>query len=413
MKFLLYSLNYSPELTGIGKYNGELVQALATKGIDAYVLTAQPYYPEWKIHSGFKNRWSRERIGIRTEVIRCPLYVPRRVTTLRRILHLFCFAASSGLRLFRLLRLKPDILFLVQPTLFCAPLALLYCKLTGAKAVMHIQDFEVDAMFGLGMGSKGRLRRVAQYVESSLLKSFNIVSSISYSMLENAQAKGVDREKLLFFPNWADTSFVTPYVSGEELRADWGFRKEHKIVLYSGNIGKKQGLEIVLDAAEALIADTDVKFLIVGSGAHVDVLQADAKTRGLNNVFFKSLQAWDLVPQMLTMADVHLVVQKAGAADAVLPSKLTNILSVGGHALVTAEAYTELGKIEDKFPGIYDRIDPENGEIFIKKLKEILRRDLSVFNLIARNYALEYLSKDKVLSRFEANLRQLCNPSAE
>ena len=185
---------------------------------------------------------------------------------------------------------------------------------------------------------------------------------------------------------------------------------QHKdrIVLYAGNIGKKQGLELILDVAERLKDNTSVRFLMVGTGAHADVLKSDAAARELTNVHFKSLQPWKYVPAMLAMADVHLIVQKHGAADAVLPSKLTNILSVGGHAIVTAEENTELGGLEKNFPGIYNRVEPENAELFSKVLRTLLEEDLSLPNQTARNYAVEYLSENKVLSRFENDLKKIC-----
>ncbi|MCP4443041.1 MAG: colanic acid biosynthesis glycosyltransferase WcaI, partial [Aureispira sp.] len=147
MKLLLYSINYSPELTGIGKCNGDMVAEISAHNVETHVITAPPYYPEWKLHKGFKNWWSTEQAGGVT-VYRCPLYIPKFPTAFKRILHLISFAKSSGFRLFSLFKLKPDVVFLVQPTLFCAPAALIYCKLTGAKSILHIQDFEVDAMFG-------------------------------------------------------------------------------------------------------------------------------------------------------------------------------------------------------------------------------------------------------------------------
>ena len=405
--FFLYSINYSPELTGIGKYNGELVHALSERGVETTTLTAQPYYPDWQIHKGFNNCWSTEYNESGT-VFRCPLYVPSRVTTLKRVLHLSSFAFSSALKLVSLIRLKPDVLFLVQPTLFCAPFALLYCKLVGAKSVIHIQDYEVDAMFGLGMGSSGRLSRVAKALESWLLKRFDVVSSISYSMLENAVAKGVSEGKLMFFPNWSDTDFVTPDVDGSELRALWGYTPEDRVVLYSGNIGQKQGLEIVLDAAESMKERPEVKFLIIGNGAYSETLQSMARERGLTNLSFKPLQPWADVPKVLSMADVHLVVQKSGAADAVLPSKLTNILSAGGYALITAESQTELGKIAGKYPGIYCCVEPENLSAFLVGLESCLAMNAYEPNMVARNYAVENLNRDKIIDRFVKDLEGLC-----
>jgi colanic acid biosynthesis glycosyl transferase WcaI len=407
MKFILYSLNYSPELTGIGKYNGEMCSELAKMGMDIVSVVAPPYYPEWKVPENFPRYYYSTSTVEGVSVIRCPLYVPEKVTTIKRLIHLTSFALSSGLAILSQFSKKADIIFLVQPTFFCAPMTLLVAKLTGAKAVMHIQDFEVDAMFGLGMVREGKVSQFVRKIESFLLKRFDLVSSISYSMLKNAQDKGVDPEKLLFFPNWADTHFVTPDIDGSTMRREFGFTAEDKIVLYAGNIGAKQGLEIVIDAAQDLSSQSSVKFVFVGTGAYVDILKTLAQDKALTNVYFKPLQPWARVPEMLAMADIHLVVQKKGAADAVLPSKLTNILSVGGHALVTAEFDTELGQLAQKYPTIYQRVEPESVDDFIAGLNSLLSRDLSQTNSVARCYAEQYLNKDVILQRFYQDMQGL------
>ena len=409
MKFLLYSLNFSPELTGTGKYNGEMCAAIeSSKENSIIALVAPPYYPEWKINENYSRYLFKKEIINGVSVIRCPLYVPSKVTLLARVIHLISFSITSGFALFStLIKKKPDVIFLVQPTLFCAPLTLIFSKLFRVKTILHIQDFEVDAMFGLGMISEGKVARIVRRIESWLMKKFDVVSSISYSMLENAERKGVDKSKLLFFPNWADTSFVTPETDGSALRKSWGFTETDKVVLYAGNIGQKQGLEIVIEAAKSFEDKKSVKFVFVGAGAYVDTLQELAKASNLENVYFKPLQDWEDVPAMLSMADVHLVVQKKGAADAVLPSKLTNILSAGGHALVTAEASTELGKIEQANPGIYSRVQPENTKDFITGLKIVLAKDTSKPNMIARNYALKSLDINNIIERFVSDIDKL------
>jgi colanic acid biosynthesis glycosyl transferase WcaI len=405
MKFLLNSLNYSPELTGIGKYNGEMCPELIKIGFDVSAIVAPPYYPEWQVHNDYSSYWYAQSIKQGVNVTRCPLYVPKNVTTLKRLIHLSTFAISSGLALFSKIFKKPDVVFLVQPTLFCAPAILLFCKITGAKSVMHIQDYELDALFGLGMMNDGKAAKYARKVECWLLSKFDAVSTISYSMMENAIAKGVSKDKLIFFPNWSDTDFVTPSVDGNALRIEWGFTANDKIVLYAGNIGKKQGLELVIQAADKLKHKPKIKFLIVGTGSHVSELKKLSTDLGLTNVFFKPLQPWGKVPEMLAMTDIHLVIQKRGAADAVLPSKLTNILSAGGHALVTAEEHTELGQIAVNHPGIYSLVEPENIDKFVASLTELLSSDLTEHNRIARNYANEYLAKNKVINNFSENIR--------
>ncbi|MEC8011624.1 MAG: glycosyltransferase WbuB [Pseudomonadota bacterium] len=399
MKFVIYSLNYSPELTGIGKYNGELARDLVKRGHKVDVVTAPPYYPEWQVHKGYKNTWSVENDEGVT-VHRNPIYVTKNLTTLKRLLHLVSFALSSIVSLFKLIKLKPDAVFCVQPTLFCAPMTLLFCKLTGAKSIMHVQDFEVDAMFGLNM-SAGKVEKLGRAFEKWCLKRFDVVSSISHSMLDNAKKKGVPQEKLLFFPNWSNTEFVTPEIDGSEFRAKWGYSAEDKLVLYSGNIGQKQGLEMLLDAAKHYEAQPHVKFIIIGNGSYKEELQAMAQNMNLTNLVFKPLQEWEDVPKVLSMADVHLVIQKKGAADAVLPSKLTNILSAGGFSIVTAEEHTELGNIVDKHPGIYECVEPESLEAFIAGLDRLLAQDMSTHNVVARRYAEKFLNTAMVIQQFE------------
>lgn len=412
MKFFLYSLNYSPELTGIGKYNGELAHYMANRSVDVTVLTAPPYYPEWQVKEGYKNVFSTAAEK-QFKVIRAPLYVPKNVTTLKRLIHLASFAITSGVRLLSQISKKPDVIMLVQPTLFCAPITLLFAKLTGAKSIMHIQDFEVDAMFGLGLvGSREStkqsfLKKTIIKIESWLLKRFDVVSSISYNMLENAKNKGVEGSKLLFFPNWSDTAFVNPNVCGKEIRTKLGYDENDKVVLYSGNIGKKQGLEVVIDAAKYFKDQVEVKFLIIGNGAYSEELRFLAESERLSNIQFLPLQAWEDVPKILSMTDIHLVVQKKGAADAVLPSKLTNILSVGGHALVTAESHTELGKIEQEYPNIYKLVEPESAPAFIQGLESLLQTDTKQINQSARNYAEQNLNIDQVIGRFINDLNFL------
>ena len=412
MKFMLHSLNYSPELTGIGKYNGEMCAEFVKRNMCVTAVVAPPYYPEWNVHAGYKKFLYQSKTEHGVKVTRCPLYVPKKVTTLKRLIHLASFATSSAMALLSKLFEKPDVVMLVQPTLFCAPFTLMYAKLTGAKSIMHIQDYELDAMFGLGLlgdenAEQGNIAKFAKKIERWLTGQFDAISTISYSMIENAKAKGISEEKIIFFPNWSDTQFVTPSTCGATLKKEWGFEENDKIILYAGNIGKKQGLEIVLAVAKHYIADKSIKFVLVGDGVHLTSLQNQARKLQLENVYFKPLLPWARVPEMLALADVHLVVQNKGVADALLPSKLTNILSAGGHALVTAEQNTELGKLAVKHPSIYTLVEPENIPAFILGLDSLLTMNSKKHNEIARKFAEQHLAKDMILTKFSEDLKQL------
>ncbi|EOQ48454.1 TPA: WcaI family glycosyltransferase [Citrobacter braakii] len=406
MKILVYGINYSPELTGIGKYTGEMVEWMVRQGHDVRVVTAPPYYPNWKVNKPYSSwRYCRE-IGEIT-VWRCPLYVPKQPSTLKRLLHLCSFALSSFFPLLAQYRWKPEYIIGVVPTLFCTPAMRLLAKLSGSRTILHIQDFEVDAMLGLGLASEphlGMLARLAKVFERDALLNVDSVSTISQSMMKRAQDKGVSSKKLIFFPNWSEVERFSQVDSTvvEKIRQKLGLPREKKIILYSGNIGEKQGVENIVEAA----ASTQHKpwlYVIVGQGGEKFKMEQMVLQRSLMNVKFYPLQSYELLPALLRLADCHLVIQRRGAADAVLPSKLTNILAAGGNAVITAEIHTELGQFCMNYPGIAVRIEPESVGLLVDGIAVALAMPKK--NTIAQAYAQSALEKNNVLNQFINNLK--------
>jgi colanic acid biosynthesis glycosyl transferase WcaI len=344
LRALLCSINYAPELTGIGKYTGEMAEWLAANGMDVTVVTAPPYYPAWRVDGAHSaRRYSSETIeGVK--VIRCPLWVPRRPTTIKRLLHLASFALSSlPVMLWLAIRLRPRLVLVVEPPLFAAPAARLAARLAGATAWLHVQDFEVDAAFGLGMLRAPALRRVAGALESWLMRSFDRVSTISERMVKRLAAKTVAAERTRLFPNWVDLDRIRPLPEASALRAQH-FPDDRIVVLYSGNMGKKQGLETVLQAAK-LIAPLDAKIQFVFCGDGVGRVELERAASGAPNVAF-----WPLVPaerlnELLNAADIHVLPQRADTEDLVFPSKLTNMLASGRPVVATANAHTQIADV--------------------------------------------------------------------
>ena len=242
------------------------------------------------------------------------------------------------------------------------------------------------------------LRKLAFSIEAFILRSFDMVSTISQGMMQRAVNKGVASKKLQFLPNWSEIARFQKIESSQDLLNKIGVEGSKKIILYSGNMGEKQGLESVILAAMHLQSLKHLVFLLVGDGASKGRLIKMAKDLNLPNVIFSPLQSYDDLPKLLAAAHVHLVIQKRGAADAVLPSKLTNILAVGGNALITADAGTTLGKLPIEYPGIALIVEPESVDALVLGIKKLLTMPRP--NFIAQNYAQEFLGKEKILSEF-------------
>jgi colanic acid biosynthesis glycosyl transferase WcaI len=405
VRLLIYSPNYSPELTGIGKYTGEMASWLASRGHSIRVVTAPPYYPKWHISAGYSSlHYSLENLdGV--SVWRCPLYVPVKPTGLKRILHLASFALSSMPVMLWQVLWRPEVVWVIEPTLMCTPFALISSRLANGQSWLHVQDFEVDAAFDLGIVKAGWLKSLAFCTESWLMCRFNRVSTISANMFEILLDKGVSAEKTVLFPNWVDVNAIFPdCAAGEAARFELGLSSTKKVVLYSGNMGEKQGLEFVVAAMHLLADMRDLVFVLCGEGAVRFRLQQ--ATKGLGNVHWLPLQPLDKLNGLLNMADAHLLPQKKGAADLVMPSKLTGIFASGKPVIVMAEPGTAL------FYAVEGRgviVPPEDPKAFADAIVGLLadKDRCAKMGTAGRRFAVESLGKDAILREFEDKLLEL------
>ncbi|MFN8416192.1 MAG: WcaI family glycosyltransferase [Cytophagaceae bacterium] len=396
MKILIYGINYTPELTGIGKYTGEMGAWLASQGQQVDVITAPPYYPEWNVHTSYKGKlWHTENVSGAT-VHRCPLYVPKKVSGMKRILHEISFGVSSSLFWFRKLFIHYDIIFTPYPPLIIGVWPWMYKWFhPKAKWIFHIQDLQVDAAKELHLIKNKTLLSIFENTEKFWLKKATIVSSISEGMKARILKKGVPASKYLMIPNWADTDFIQPLPANESLRAEFNISPETKVIMYSGNLGEKQGVEIIPDLA---IAMPEYHFLIAGEGASKTRLQEAIKEKGIKNIQFVSLQPYSKLPNFLATANVHLVLQKKSAADLVLPSKFITLLSAGATSVVTAEPGTSLYDIVVDNQTAY-LCEPENLGALIQSIKNAINEVNPDIPQNARNYALAHLNKHAILKR--------------
>ena len=183
MKVLIYCINYAPEIIGAGKYNSDMANWLSARGHEVRVVTSPPYYPEWKIKHGYSSLSYKFEVIQNVCVWRCPLWIPKRDGGLVRILHLLSFSISSSVIMLKQLFWKPQIVWVVTPTIMCVPTALLLSRLTNSACWVHIQDYEVDAAFSLGLLKSKFWQKIALKCEKFFLCHADIVSTISKTVV--------------------------------------------------------------------------------------------------------------------------------------------------------------------------------------------------------------------------------------
>ena len=426
MRILIHGINFHPEAAGVGKYTGEMANWLAAAGHEVRVVTAPPHFPQWHVSPGYRAwRYNLQQLPLparpgpmlgallppqekRVEVFRCPTWVPKSPNGLKRLLYLASFALSSLPIMLWQTRWHPDLVLLIEPTLCCAPQALLAARWSGAKAWLHIQDFEVDAAFELGDLASSRGQDLALTLERWLLRMFDRVSAISGQMVGRLMMKGVDPSRCVHFPNWVDTSEIYPLPNPSSLRLELGIAENAVVALYSGSMGKKQGLDLLVDAARRLSHYYDLRFVFCGEGSYRQVFAE--KSKGLTNVTILPFQPSERLNDLLNLADIHLLPQRADAADLVMPSKLTGMLASGRPVLATAQPGTQLASA---VRGLGIVVPPDDLDAFVAAILELAAdKDLRLMlGQEARRYALNHLDSFLILDHFEQSLLAVCGIS--
>ena len=293
--------------------------------------------------------------------------------------------------------------WVAAPTLFLCPGALLLARATNARAWLHVQDFEVDAAFQLGLLRGKRIKGWVLACERWLMRRFHRVSTISSRMIAKAAEKEVDLSRVILFPNWVDLSVIRP-IPTSTYRTELGIAPDATVMLYSGNMGGKQGLDMLAEVALLLRDEWKLKFVFCGDGSEKEDLVR--RCRDLPGVHFLPLQPAERLNELLCLADIHLLPQRADAADLVMPSKLTGMLASGRPVIVTAQAQTELYQLVSDRAKCGLVVPPEDAKAMARAILKLARDEQSrvLMGANGRAFAVHELGHDAVLSRFEQEL---------
>jgi colanic acid biosynthesis glycosyl transferase WcaI len=410
MRLLVLTINYWPEQTGIGAVLTHRCEYLASQGHEVTVCTAMPYYPEWRIHPTYTGKLfsSEERGGVK--ILRSWLWVPRDVTSAKRIAFETSFLTTSLINALR--NRKPDLLLVASPPLGLGISAVTLSRWWTTPYMFDVQDLQPDAAADLRMLPAPVLPMLYR-LEAMAYRNAALISTVTEGMRNKIVAKGIPAGKVVVVPPTADSSLfdVGTLIGGDE------FRRKHNldgkfVIGHCGNMGVKQGLDLVLDAAVHLREQRNLVFLLVGDGAKKASLEQRASALGLTNVRFLPLQDASAFLEMLATMDAGLIVQQSTVSDIVFPSKTVALLSAARPVIAAVNDNSEVGRVIRNSRG-GTVVEPESPQTLAGAAQEFLNHPEKGLAMgeHGRQYALQHWEQNRVLSTFESYLLQTARPA--
>jgi colanic acid biosynthesis glycosyl transferase WcaI len=344
MKILILGLNYLPESTSIGPYTAELAEHLHDCGHHVRVVTGFPTAPHWRVWPGYQDRKFMCEVINGVQVTRTWLYVPGNPrSTLQRILFDSSFAISSLAGVWG--GPRANLVVVISPPLQLAVTALLVGALTGARVFLHIKDLVPDAAVATGaLRSGGLAIRAAYSLEHWVYQHVDGIGVICDGMKRNLAAKGVPEDKVMVLPDYIDPDFVRPLSSQNSFRSRLGIEPQDFLVMYSGSVGGKQGLQTFVQAAAAFERDDLVRCCLIGDGPHLSELKQAAQQRSMCRFRFLPMQPRAFLPEQLSAADVLVITQRKAVRDVVFPGKLLYYMAAGRAILAAVSEDSETGR---------------------------------------------------------------------
>jgi colanic acid biosynthesis glycosyl transferase WcaI len=405
MRIAVLGSNFHPEPVGISVYTTEMCEFLKEAGHEVIVFTAFPYYPKWSILPEYRNKLYQKEVHNGVLIRRSYIYVPLNVTAVTRILHELSFILSSFINI--ILSRNIDLLIVISPPLGLGITGYLISRIKKIPFIFHVQDLQPDAAAELKIIRNKKVLKILYYFERFIYSKALKIGVISKKMGEKISLKGVSKEKIIYFPNWVDTEFFKSLHKNSNFLNENGLNNKF-VVLYSGNIGIKQGLEIILEIAKLAESFKDIIFIMAGDGAYKAVLLKKYQEMKLNNVKFLPVQSKDNYLNMLSSADVVLIPQKKEVTDIVMPSKLLAIMSCAKAVIVGANINSELyNVITVSKCGV--AVKPENANEMFNAVIDIYKNKgkSDEFGNNGRKYAIANYLKNTILENFNNYLKRI------
>lgn len=367
MKLVVITPHFAPDVAPTGSVWTRLVEELASRGHQIEVITSLPWYRDHAVepdYAGMLFRYEDIRWG---RIVRMHPFAARDKRALIRRAAAFAgfsaLGAAFGVR-------GPDVdaVIAVSPPLTLGLTGWITARARRAPLVFNVQDVYPDVAAEIGVLREGSLLEATRRLERFSYDHADAVTVLSEDLQDNVRAKTAQPDKVRVIPNFVDTAAIAPADPENGYREEFSLQGK-TVVMYAGNVGLSQALDVMLSAAAALSYEQDLVFVINGQGAARSDLERRA--RGLSNVRFIDMQPSQRLPEVLSAADLHLVPLKRGLARASVPSKTYSILAAGRPLIASVDPGSEVARFVER-SGAGVAVPPEDAEALTKAIQRLL-----------------------------------------
>ncbi|MGV0779672.1 WcaI family glycosyltransferase [Mycolicibacterium sp. XJ775] len=399
MRVTIIGINYAPEVTGIAPYTTGIAEGLAERGHDVTVITGLPHYPQWRVAQEYQGvrRCTEAMRGV--TVHRVGHYVPDEQSALGRIRMEASFGSAVASHKWD----DPDVVITVSPALLSAAPVVARARLSKTPVGVIVQDVYSKGVVETGAVG-GRSAAVAARLESTVLRSATGVAVIHPRFADSLAEIGVRSNDLAVIRNWTHIDDADPASAPSAVREKYGWQPNETIVMHTGNMGVKQGLENVVAAGKLAgdveADDRDIRFVLVGDGNQRRLLDAIARDA-------EAVQLIDPLPDgefraALAAADILLVNERPGVGEMAVPSKLTSYFAAA-KPIIAATEPTSGSAEELRASGAGLVIAPGDPEALVESVRQLAGDEPTRqrFGSCGARYARDRLGAANAVAQYE------------
>lgn len=409
MNLLVLCPHFEPDVAPTGAVMTRIAHELIERGHRLHIVTALPWYQRHAIEPGWEGRLVRTETTEWGRISRVnPFPTDKRNIPARAVAFGGFTALATAIG--TVTPIHPDGVLAMSPPLTLGPAGAMVGRLRRVPVVFNIQDVFPDVAIELGLFTGTRAIAMARWLERRSYRASDAVTVLSEDLADNVRtkiARGLaparaarQRAKVRVIPNFVDTVHIAPAPPENDYRRQHGL-SGRRVVMYAGNVGLSQSLDLVLGAARALReSHPDVVFVINGGGAARPELEREAAD--LPNLRFIDMAPIEALPEVLAAADVHLVPLRTGLARSSVPSKMYSILAAGRPILASVDEGTEVARtVEQAGAGL--AVPPDDPDAFLAALLRLLDDDAARRRMgeAARAFVVGWASPAAVAGAYE------------